>query len=67
MSTPTVEERVETLERELAEVKQRLRMREGSGNWLTDVVGSMAKYPDFKEVVRLGREIRQADRPATEE
>jgi hypothetical protein len=65
-NAPTVEERIANLEKELAEVKQRIGMGQGPVNWLPSIVGSMAKYPEFKEVVRLGREIRQSDRPDAE-
>jgi hypothetical protein len=61
-SVASVEERVERLEKDLAEVRQRLNLGPGSVNWIPSVVGSISKYADFKEVVRLGREIRRADR-----
>lgn len=68
MSNPlTVEQRLENLEKDVAAVKQLLKAKPRPTNWLAGVVGSMAKYPDFRDVVRLGREIRQADRPDNEE
>jgi hypothetical protein len=68
MSEPlTYEQRLENLESEVAEIKQRLKTESKPANWLASIVGSMADYPEFKEVVRLGREFRQADRPDRDE
>jgi hypothetical protein len=29
-------------------------------NWLDDFAGSMKEFPEFEEVVRLGREFRES-------
>ena len=55
-----VEERLALLEKEVAELKRTVRPRE---NWFDRVAGSMKDDPEFDEVLRLGREIRQAERP----
>jgi hypothetical protein len=57
------EDRLATLEAEVARIKEQLRGERKPPNWLDRVVGSMSQYPDFQEVLRLGREFRQADRP----
>ena len=36
--------------------------REGRGNWLEKVAGSFEHDPEFDEVVRLGKELRVADK-----
>jgi hypothetical protein len=36
--------------------------RDQKGNWLTEVAGSFENDPEFDEVVRLGKELRMADR-----
>ena len=36
----------------------------GKAGWIGRILGSMRDEPDFAEVVRLGREIRRAQRPA---
>jgi hypothetical protein len=51
-------ERLAVLEKEVAELKRRV---EGSrGNWPDNVFGRMSDFPEFDEVVRLGRELRAA-------
>ncbi len=68
MSTPVVEKRLEVIERELAEVKVELarvsaKSNGDRSNWLDAVEGSMAEFPEFDEMVRLGREYRKSFRP----
>ncbi len=70
MSTqPSLEERLTALEKQVAELQQQveqLRKRwpltEPKPNWLEQISGSMADFPEFDEVLRLGREIRQSMR-----
>ncbi|MDB5322388.1 MAG: hypothetical protein JWN40_4019 [Phycisphaerales bacterium] len=65
MSDPlTIETRLESLEREMAELRRRLNGSGPSGNWLDSIVGSQQNEPAFDEVLKLGREIRSADRPS---
>ncbi len=71
MPPATLENRLQTVERllsivesELVEVKCQLAQVLGSDapaktGWLKQVIGSMSDFPDFAEVVRLGREYRQ--------
>jgi hypothetical protein len=64
MITPlTLEERVAMLEAEVARLK-RLVAAKPASNWLEKIDGSMKDEPAFDEVIRLGREFREADRPA---
>ncbi len=58
-SIHTVEDRLATLEREFAQLKQRLEAH-SIGNWLDEVSGRMKNIPEFEDVVRLGREFREA-------
>jgi hypothetical protein len=60
-ATPTIEQRVEKLEAEVAELK-RLSVVENKSDWLSTVAGSFRDDPDFAEIVQFGREIREADR-----
>jgi hypothetical protein len=64
MAQATVEERLAVVEAELAQLKQRLTGKAGSTTWLDRVAGSMKDEPEFAEVLRLGRAIRDADRPS---
>jgi hypothetical protein len=59
----TIETRLESLEREMAELRRRLNGSGPTGNWLDNIVGSQQHEPDFDEVLKLGREIRSTDRP----
>ena len=64
MSEPTtLEDRVKTLENEVADLKRHAGRKETVGQWLDRISGRLAKYPEFKDVVRLGREMREAERP----
>lgn len=62
-SSPTIESRLESLEREMAELRRRLPVGP-SENWLEKIAGSQEGEPDFEEVLELGRKARRADRPA---
>lgn len=64
--TTTLEDRVKAMEEDVAELKRREGRKETVGEWLDRISGRMAKYPEFDEVVRPGREMRQADRPDDE-
>jgi hypothetical protein len=63
----SIEERLALVERELAELKTRLPPGPKPENWVEKISGSMKDYPEFDEVLRLGREMRQADRPKDDE
>jgi hypothetical protein len=67
MSTQaTIEQRLATLEADVARLKLLVTQSARATNWLDQVAGSMEHEPAFEEVLRLGREIRQADRPPDE-
>lgn len=46
---------------------QALAERVPNGSWLDEVSGSFENDPEFDEVVRLGEELRKADRPGSGE
>ncbi len=64
--TLTVEQRLEKLEADVAELR-RQSASEKKKDWLSQVAGSFRNDPDFAEIVKLGREIREADRPRNAE
>ena len=69
MSAPVVEDRLNAIERELAEVKVELAKVAAKSNgarpdWLDVMEGSMSDFPEFDEMVRLGREYRKSFHPA---
>lgn len=57
----TLESRLARIERELAILKS-LTPRDKS-NWLADITGSFRDDPDFPIMVRLGKELRDAELP----
>jgi hypothetical protein len=64
-STPTLEQRVEQLERELAQLKQHIQStpRTPKQPWWEKIVGVFADDPDFEAAVELGKEYRQSLKP----
>lgn len=57
-----IQERLTKLEREFEALKQRMEKPETMKDWLGRVSGRFKGDPDFDEIVRLGREWRQAQR-----
>jgi hypothetical protein len=57
----TLESRLARVERELAILKARS-SREKS-NWIAEITGTFQDDPDFDEIVRLGKEMRDAEEP----
>lgn len=59
----TIEVRLAKVERELAILKARTGENGTKANWIEKITGSFKDDPDFKEIVRLGKEIRDAELP----
>jgi hypothetical protein len=66
--TPTLEQRVEQLEKELAQLKQQVQPipRQSEKPWWEKIVGVFENDPDFEEAVELGREYRQSLKPVSD-
>ena len=60
----TIEQRLTSVERELAELKGEVKTLKPESNWITSICGSFKDDPEFDEVLRLGKEIRDAEQPA---
>jgi len=59
-----LESRLANLESEVAQLKAQTESSSVScGDWVDQIYGLFADYPDFDEVVRLGREYRESLRP----
>jgi hypothetical protein len=56
----TIEQRLTEIERELAELKQRILPQKDGTSWVERIAGTFKDDPDFDEIVRLGREFRRA-------
>ena len=63
MSQGTIEERLSVLERQVAELVREKNEGQGKEGWLDEIKGSFKDDPEFDEILRLGREFREADRP----
>ena len=63
----TMEERLLALESEVQAVKHQLATLRKPRAWLDEVAGSMDRWPEFEDVLRLGREFRESacDAPGT--
>jgi hypothetical protein len=57
----TLESRVARIERELELLKTRV--PDDKSNWLAEITGIFKDNPDFDEIVRLGKEMRDAEEP----
>lgn len=55
----TIEARLSVLEREVADIKQRMR-NQPAVDWLCEISGSLKDHPDFDEFVRACREFRES-------
>lgn len=60
---PTLEQRVDELEEQVRLLSSAVFQSTKKPGWLGKIVGSMKDDPEFAEILKLGREIRQADRP----
>jgi len=63
----TIEVRLAKVERELAILKAKTGENSTKANWIEKITGSFKDDPDFDEIVRLGKEFRQSDRPKDDE
>jgi hypothetical protein len=58
---PTLETRLTKVESELAELKRQFIQLTTKKNWIKKIEGTFADRPEFGEVLRLGKEIRDAE------
>lgn len=56
----TIDERLTAVEKELAELKERVANQEKNGSWIERIAGTFKDDPEFDEIVRLGREFRRS-------
>ena len=57
----TIETRLARIERELAILKAKT--PRNKSNWIAEITGSFKDDPNFDEIVRLGKEARDAELP----
>lgn len=61
-----LERRLVQVEKELADLKSHVQSLKPKANWIDAITGSFHDDGEFDEILRLGREIRNADKPAEE-
>ena len=61
-----LEQRLEALERVVADIQRQLASAPPSGNWIEKISGSITDVEAFREAMEYGRAWRQADRPPDE-
>ena len=57
-----IEERLAKVEQELELLKVRMRADDAKPGWISEITGSFKDDPEFDEILRLGKEKRDADR-----
>ena len=69
MASPSLEERLASVEAELQRLKQQLEEQRPSGSvpWWEQRFGAFANSPEYEEASRLGREYRESLRPQAED
>jgi hypothetical protein len=60
-SRASVEERLALLEKEVAQLKSRLRDGKAPEAWVDEVSGTFEGDEGFREILRLGKELRDAE------
>ena len=58
-----LEQRLAALEHEVAELRESIASRALKSGWLERLTGSFKDDPEFEEIVRLGEQYRQSQRP----
>lgn len=59
----TLDDRVKSLENDIAAIKKRLGIPPAEENWIEKITGTFEGDTEFAEIVKLGAELRRADRP----
>jgi hypothetical protein len=69
MTLEELTQRVSSLEAEVALLRtsEKARQNAGTHSWIDKINGSMKDFPEFAEVVRLGKEWRDAQREDDEQ
>lgn len=57
----TIEERLTALEREVSAIKRQINLFAKKKDWIAAIEGTFADRPEYDEVIRLGKEIRDAE------
>ena len=66
MTDQSIEQRVSQLEREIVRLKLRAKSSGDKSNWVNELAGTAKDNPEYVEIARLGKEIRDAEEPPKE-
>ena len=61
--TSTLEQRLAHVEKDVNDLKSEVVRLRSKRDWIDQITGTFKDDPQFDEILRLGREIRQAERP----
>jgi len=59
----TIEQRLTKVEQELQFLKTQAQSDSLKPGWISNITGSFKDDPEFDEILRLGKEIREDDQP----
>lgn len=62
----TLEQRLVSLEKTVAELKRQMSITPTTNNWLEQVTGSISDEQTFLEILEYGKSLRYADKPTDE-
>lgn len=67
MTDPSLEQRVSQIEREIVRLKLRSKPGSDKSKWVSELIGTAKDDPDYAEIARLGKEIRDAEEQPEEQ
>ena len=59
-----VEERLMELEREVKRLRLQMKTMRPKDGWISKIIGTAKDDPVYEEIMRIGKEIRDAEPPA---
>ena len=62
-NSSAIEQRLTQVEKELSDLKLHVQNLQPRGNWIDAITGTFNDDPEFDEILRLGKEIRNLDKP----
>lgn len=65
-NSSAIEQRLTQVEKELSDLKLYVQNLQPRGNWIDAITGTFNDDPEFDEILRLGKEIRNLDKPTKE-
>lgn len=57
-----IEDRLASIEKDVQQIKAQLTADRSKSNWITETKGAFRGDPNYAEIARLGKEIRDAEK-----